>query len=96
MGNVVGRIRRFDRIDPANPVSVAQALPEGLRSLNGYLDSDGTAFGYRRYQRDLGDYLEARLGFRPDDGYLSEVAAIAETTMSDWFSEVFDANWRKR
>lgn len=92
----MGRIRRFDRIDPANPVSVAGSLPAGLRSLNGYLDSDGTAFGYRRYQRDLGNYLETRLGFRPDDGYLAEVSVAAETTMSDWFAGVFNTEWRKR
>ena len=92
----MGRIRRFGRVDPANPVSVAGILPAGLRSLEGYLESDGTAFGYRRYRRDLADHLEGRLGFRPDDGYLAAVTALAETTMADWFAGVFNIDWRKR
>jgi hypothetical protein len=92
----VGRIRRFGRVDPTDPVTVAEGLPDRLRSVEGYLAFDGSADGYRRYRKDLGDHLEGLLGFRPGDGYLAAVSEVLGTTMSDWFAGVFNVNWRKQ
>ncbi len=92
----MGRIRRFGRVNLNDPASVAEGLPDYLRSLEGYLDSDGSASGYRRYLLHLQEWLEARIGFLPDDVYVGAITAVAETTMADWLAGVFKMEWRKR